>query len=121
MITRKRKRKIKENEKENEKDKQKNKEKRRENYKIKNFEDLELDHIHSVEFINSLCFIKKKSPEHNKIGKRIVVGESATVVPDRKKYDNTNIEVLNQNNNPWSNSELLPEEELALIKKKLGK
>ena len=92
-----------------------------ENYKIKNFEDLELDHIHSVEFINSLCFIKKKSPEHNKIGKRIVVGESATVVPDRKKYDNTNIEVLNQNNNPWSNSELLPEEELALIKKKLGK
>ena len=92
-----------------------------ENYKIKNFENLELDHIHSVEFINSLCFIKKKSPEHNRIGKRIVVGESAIVVPDRKKYNDTDIEVLNQNNNPWSNSELLPEEELAIIKKKLGK
>ena len=54
-----------------------------ENYKVNNFENLELDHIHSIEFINSLCFIKKKSPEHNKIGKRIVTGESAIVVTDR--------------------------------------
>ena len=92
-----------------------------ENYKVNNFENLELDHIHSIEFINSLCFIKKKSPEHNKIGKRIVTGESAIVVTDRKKYNNTDVEVLNQSNNPWSNSDLLPEEELVLLKKKLGK
>ena len=90
------------------------------NYKA-NVENLELDHIHSIEFINSLCFIKKKSPEHNKIGKRIVTGESSIVVTDRKKYNNTDVEVLNQSNNPWSNSDLLPEEELVLLKKKLGK
>ena len=33
-----------------------------ENYKI-NIEDLMLDNIHSIEFVNSLCFIKKKSPK----------------------------------------------------------
>ena len=43
------------------------------------------------------------------------------VVVDRKKYDNTDMPILNQSNNSWSNSDLLPEEELVLLKKKLGK
>ena len=91
-----------------------------ENYKI-NVENVELDQIHSIEFINSLCFIRKKPPEENKLGKRIVVGESAIVVSDRKKLNNLDAQSLNQSVNPWSNSDLLPEEELALLKKKLGK
>ena len=90
------------------------------NYKA-DFESLELDCIHSIEFVNSLCFIKKKNSIHNKLGKRIVVGESATVVSDRKKLNNTETSVLNQNDNPWSNNELLPEEELMLLKKELKK
>ena len=91
-----------------------------ENYKI-NIENLELDHIHSIEFINSLCFIKKKSYQDNKLGKRVVVGESAIVVSDRKKLNNLDPQSLNQNLNPWSNSDLLPEEELVLLKRKLEK
>ena len=89
-----------------------------ENYKI-NIENLALDNIHSIEFVNSLCFIKKKNSENNKIGKRIVVGESAIVASDRKKYDNTDAIFHDQSKNPWSNSSLLPEEELVLLKKKL--
>ena len=89
-----------------------------ENYKI-NIENLALDNIHSIEFVNSLCFIKKKHSKDNKIGKRIVVGENAIVVPDRKKYDNTDAIFHNQSKNPWSNNSLLPEEELVLLKKKL--
>jgi len=92
-----------------------------ENYKINNIESLELDRIHSIEFINSLCFINKKSSEHNKLGKRIVAGETAKVVSDRKKYDNTEVSIIDQSNNPWTNSDLLPEEELVLLKKKLRK
>ena len=91
-----------------------------ENYKI-NIENLELDHIHSIEFINSLCFIKKKSYQENKLGKRVVVDESAIVVSDRKKLNNLDPQSLNQNLNPWSNSNLLPEEELVLLKRKLEK
>ena len=89
-----------------------------ENYKI-NIENLAIDSIHSIEFVNSLCFIKKKSPKENKIGKRIVVGEKEIVAPDRKKYNNTDAIFHDQSNNPWSNTNLLPEEELVLLQKKL--
>jgi len=88
-----------------------------ENYGV-NIENLELDRIHSIEFVNSLCFIKKKTSKENKLGKRIVAGENAIVVSDRKKLHNSNPEILDQNENPWSNSRLLPEQELALLKKK---
>ena len=89
-----------------------------ENYKI-SIKDIALDSIHSIEFVNSLCFIKKKPSKDNKIGKRIVVGESEIVAPDRKKYNNTDAIFHNQSSNPWSNTNLLPEEELVLLQKKL--
>ena len=91
-----------------------------ENYKI-NIENLELDHIHSIEFINSLCFIKKKPSEENKLGNRIAAGKNAEVYPDALKLNNKPSPNLNESKNPWSNSDLLPEEELVLLKRKLEK
>ena len=88
-----------------------------ENYKI-NIDNIELEQINSIEFVNSLCFVKKKPSKENKVGKRIVVGESAIVVPDRKKLNNLEYQAPNQNMNPWSNSKFLPEEELEILKKK---
>lgn len=90
------------------------------NYKI-DVENLALDQIHSIEFVNSLCFIKKKSSKYNKLGKRIVTGESAIVVTDRKKLNNQDPQNLDQSNNPWSNKNLLPEEEQILCQQKLEK
>jgi len=46
---------------------------------------------------------------------------NTVVVSDRKKLNNLYLQALNQNMNPWPNSNLLPEEELVLLKKKLGK
>ena len=89
----------------------------KQNYQI-NMDSINFDEIHSIEFINSLCFIKKKLPKKNVVGKRHVVGNDAIVVSDRKKYHDTEIEILNQSNNPWSNNEVLPEEELEILKKK---
>tara|TARA_B100000029_G_scaffold91629_1_gene81589 strand:- start:1491 stop:2327 length:837 start_codon:yes stop_codon:yes gene_type:complete len=88
-----------------------------ENYKI-NIDDVELEQIHSIEFVNSLCFIKKRTSKQNKLGKRVVVGEEAIVVSDRKKLNNTSSEALNQNVNQWSNTKFLPEEELEILKNK---
>ena len=42
-------------------------------------------------------------------------------MPDRKKLNNQDPKSLNQINNPWSNNDLLPEEELVLLKKKIEK
>ena len=89
----------------------------KQNYKI-NMDSINFDEIHSIEFINSLCFIKKKLPKKNVVGKRHVVGNDAIVVSDRKKYHDTEVEILDQSNNPWSNTEVLPEEELEILKKK---
>ena len=81
------------------------------NYKIK-IENLPLEQIHSIEFANSLCFIKKKNSKENKLGNRIISGKDAIVEPRVKFLKNTPIPFQNQNNNPQSSRNLLPEEEL---------
>ena len=90
------------------------------NYKI-DFNNLLLDKIHSIEFVNSLCFIKKKIHENNILGRRMVVGKEEIVVPDRKKMNNQNVEKFNESENKWSNKEYLPNEELVLLKQKIEK
>jgi len=42
----------------------------------------DLSSIHSIEFINSMCIIRKKSMQHNALGKRIVVGSDASIVSE---------------------------------------
>ena len=87
------------------------------NYKI-DLEKLALDQIHSIEFINSLCFIKKKPSEENKLGNRITSGKNAEVYPDVLKLNNKPSPNLNESKNPWSNKDLFPEEEVILCQKK---
>jgi predicted O-methyltransferase YrrM len=41
-----------------------------------------LAHIHSVEFVNSMCIVHKRAPEHNTLGRRRIVGRQAAVVPE---------------------------------------
>jgi len=45
-----------------------------------NLDEFELNSIHSIQFINSLCIIKKGCPDENKLGKRVVVG-SQRIMP----------------------------------------
>ena len=40
----------------------------------------DLSHIHSVEFINSVCVIQKRLPDENELGKRCVVGQADEVI-----------------------------------------
>lgn len=42
-------------------------------------EDQELSRIHSIEFVNSLCIIKKLAKENNILGKRVIVGTNASI------------------------------------------
>ncbi len=56
------------------------------------FDDLELSRIHSIEFLNSLCVIKKELPENNVLGKRVIVGREEQVSSGVKKYDGVAIQ-----------------------------
>ena len=44
--------------------------------------DEDLSSIHSIEFINSMCIIRKKNIQYNVLGKRIVVGSVASIVSE---------------------------------------
>ena len=90
------------------------------NHKI-DIEKLALEQIHSIEFVNSLCFIKKKPLKENKLGKRVVAGKIATVYPDALKVNNQPSANLNESKNLWSNQDLLPTEELFFCQEKVEK
>ena len=53
--------------------------------------------IHSIEFINSVCTIKKSPPEKNILGRRVVVGEDESVLPGVKRLNGTGIVDLSSN------------------------
>jgi O-antigen biosynthesis protein len=67
---------------------------------LKNFEnkykftvdEKQLLRIHSIEFINSLCIIKKNEPDKNVLGKRIVTGNEECVTNDYQLFHGTQIQ-----------------------------
>lgn len=61
-----------------------------------------LAQVHSIEFVNSLCVIRKRPPVSNVLGPRIIVGEDELVASDVKHYHGSSAVPLDQSNNPWS-------------------
>ena len=51
--------------------------------------------IHSVEFLNSLCIIKKQTARNNTLGRRIVAGHAETVAPGLRRLNGTKIAKTN--------------------------
>ena len=80
---------------------------------------LQLENIHSIEFVNSLCFIKKKISLDNCLGTPIVAGAVAMVDDRIPALDRTKINPLDQQLNHWSNRELAPDEELISCKRQI--
>ncbi len=56
------------------------------------FDDVDLTGIHSIEFVNSLCFIRKLSPDENMLGKRVIVGTVEQVTSGWKQLNNSTIQ-----------------------------
>ena len=62
---------------------------------------LNLNHIHSIEFINSVCVIAKRLPAENELGARSVVGNNA-VVSTKPMADNGRLSIAaNQSTTPY--------------------
>jgi len=56
------------------------------------FDDLDLARIHSIEFVNSLCTVRKLPPDKNVLGKRLIVGSEDNVASGWKKFTGTSIQ-----------------------------
>ena len=88
----------------------------RERYGV-GLEETLLEQVHSVEFINSMCVVKKGRHENNSLGIRRLAGrvESVARVPKDPL-----IEVPEQSGNQWSARAMPPEEELPIRLKELA-
>lgn len=76
--------------------------------------------VHSVEFVNSMCIVRKAAAADNALGRQIVGGRLETVIPGRKLlHEKPYGPVLDQGGNPWSNRRLPPDEALAQIEEML--
>lgn len=64
-----------------------------------------LSNVHSVEFINSLCVVRKKEPQKNVLGTRFIAGNTAVVWDGALQLHGTEQAEQDQRGNPWSISE----------------
>ncbi|MEM3432971.1 MAG: hypothetical protein QXI12_09090 [Candidatus Methanomethyliaceae archaeon] len=71
-----------------------------------------LQYIHSIEFVNSLCIVRKSRPINNKLGPRIVTGKNADVCPSIVNFHDTFLVSPPQTSNLWSIRFRPPDEEI---------
>ena len=74
-----------------------------------------LQHVHSLEFVNSMCVVRKAKPECNRLGERILAGSEAAVL--RLGMHETHPD---QTGNEWSARAMPSGEELLLRVKELA-
>jgi hypothetical protein len=79
----------------------------------------ELQNIYSIEFANSMCFIRKEEPSKNLIGSEWIVGENSLVEESVSPLSSNPkiIKVPSQKTNSWSNNLLSPEEEVIKLRR----
>lgn len=72
-----------------------------------------LKHVHSVEFINSICVIRKDKPVRNRLGTRVIVGSVGVVAPGDVLRSSLE-KIPDQTSNEWATRSMPPDEELPL-------
>jgi hypothetical protein len=78
-----------------------------------------LQHIHSVEFVNSMCVIRKLEPECNILGVRFVTGVIEAVVTGNKNFSSIPSTTPVQTSNQWSTC-MAPEDEVLVRKNQIS-
>jgi peptidoglycan hydrolase CwlO-like protein/cephalosporin hydroxylase len=66
-----------------------------------------LSQLHSVEFINSMCVVRKALAADNSLGRRVIAGSIEPVLPGLRELDSS---YADQSSNPWSARTTPPDE-----------
>ena len=75
------------------------------------FDENLLKSIHSIEFTNSICFVRKKKYIHNNLGVHMIYGEYELDNFDKKFLIGKSLNAPSQFNNFWSNLDTSPDED----------
>jgi glycosyltransferase involved in cell wall biosynthesis len=74
-----------------------------------------LTQVHSVEFINSMCVVRKALAAENGLGSRVIAGSMELVVPGHRELHGRPYQldpIFNQTSNPWAARTTPPDEEI---------
>ncbi|SDZ78474.1 Glycosyltransferase, GT2 family [Thiothrix caldifontis] len=82
-----------------------------------------LAQLHSVEFINSMCVVRKAPAASNMLGQRIIAGTQELVVEGHHPLHGCTYQLdsLAEVNNAWSNRAVPPEETIQRVEQELVK
>ena len=70
-----------------------------------------LSQVHSVEFINSMCVVRKAPAVGNSLGRRLIAGSTELVVPGHRGLHGSPYQLMyDQSNNPWTARTTPPDE-----------
>jgi GT2 family glycosyltransferase/glycosyltransferase involved in cell wall biosynthesis len=72
-----------------------------------------LQAVHSVEFTNSLAFVRKERASRNRLKQRVIAGSVATVAPESIEADSRRTPTADESDNAWTARSIAPDEELA--------
>ncbi|HEY3129383.1 MAG TPA: glycosyltransferase [Acidobacteriota bacterium] len=83
-----------------------------------------LQHVHSVEFINSMCVICRAKPERNRLGRRVIGGSVEMIAPGHLEVQGWQYRpapaAYDQTGNVWTARSMPPDEELLFRIKELA-
>ncbi len=74
------------------------------------FDEGELAAIHSIEFFNSACVVRKLQAGSNVLGERVIAGQREFVVPGYHRLSGTSSQTPSQASNAWASMIPAPEE-----------
>lgn len=74
-----------------------------------------LAHIHSIEFINSMCVVRKEASQNNSLGDRFVSGLDETIVPGEKALQSSFSSAPTQIGNAWTTRTVPPDEDVLRL------
>lgn len=77
-------------------------------------DEITLSHIHSIEFINSMCVIRKKEPSDNVLGCRLIAGKISLVDEAPLPLHGSGSLQSDQSANPWIERDVPAEAELVV-------
>ncbi len=79
--------------------------------------------IHSVEFINSMCVVRKSPAAKNGLGQRVISGTLELVVPANKEWSGTPYQldpIFDESKNIWTNRSAPPDETFPDLERDLA-
>lgn len=76
-----------------------------------------LAHIHSIEFVNSMCVIRKETSRNNSLGSRFISGLDETIVPGGMALQSSSSSTPSQVANAWTARIMPPDEDVLRLEK----